>query len=109
MKKWLPRTAFILMLTGIASVLAFAQEEGSKYSLACRDDWHGERLSSHCEIKEQTLPAPGSTIMVDARQNGGVSVKGWDRNEVLVRSKIQTAASTQGEADALAKQIVIET
>ena len=62
----------------------------------------------HCEIKEQTVAA-GGTISVDARKNGGVSVKGWDRNEVLVRARIQTSASTQSEADDLAKQIRIET
>lgn len=109
MKKWLRRTAFILLLTGVASVIAFAQAASSKDSLACRDNWHSEKLASHCEIKEQTLPASGSTITVDARQNGGVSVIGWDRSEVLVRARIQTAASSQGEADELAKQIRIET
>jgi hypothetical protein len=112
MKKWLRRTAFILMLTGMFSVLAFAQEgspKDSKDLLACRDNWHSERLASHCEIKEQTLPASGSTITVDARQNGGISVKGWDRNEILLRARIQTTASSQGEADYLAKQISIET
>ncbi len=109
MKKWLRRTAFILMLTGTASVLAAAQGEDSKDSLACRDNWRSERLANHCEIKEQTLPASGSTVTVDARQNGGVSVKGWDRNEILVRARIQTAASSQGEADELAKQIRVET
>ena len=118
MKKWLRRAAFILMLTGMFSMLAFAQEESSKDSkdsksskdsLACRDDWHSEKLANHCEIKEQTLAASGSTITVDARQNGGVSVKGWERNEILVRARIQTAASSQDEADELAKQIRIET
>ncbi len=112
MKEWLKRTTFILMLTGMFSVLAFAQEGSSKNSrdsLACGDNWHSERLANHCEIKEQTLPASGNTITVDARQNGGVSVKGWDRNEILLRARIQTAASSQGEADELAKQISIET
>jgi DUF4097 and DUF4098 domain-containing protein YvlB len=38
-----------------------------------------------------------------------VSVKGWDRNEILVRAKIQTSAPSQAEADALAGQISIQT
>jgi DUF4097 and DUF4098 domain-containing protein YvlB len=109
MKKWLRLTAFILVLTGMATVAAFAQEGSSKGSLACGNDWHSEKVSSHCEIKEQVLPASGSAITVDARQNGGVSVKGWDRNEILVRSRIQTTGSAQTEADELAKQIKIET
>src|SRR4029079_18336392 len=54
------------------------------------------------------LPVAGA-ISVDGRKNGGVSVKGWDRNEILMRARIQTSAPTQAEADALAQQITIET
>ena len=109
MNKWLRRSAFILMLTIVTALSAFANKDEDKdKSMACRDDWHSDRLLSHCEIKEQTLPAAGA-ISVDGRQNGGVSVKGWDRNEILARARIQTAAPTQAEADALAQQITIET
>lgn len=110
MNKWLKRAAFPLILIGIVSVQAAGQyHKKSNESLACRDDWQSDRLSNHCEVKEQTLAASGGTIKVDGRQNGGVSIKGWDRNEILVRSRIQTSAPTQAEADALANQIVIET
>jgi DUF4097 and DUF4098 domain-containing protein YvlB len=109
MNKWLRRSAFILMLTIVSTLSAFANKDEDKdKAMACRDDWHSDRLLSHCEIKEQTLPAAGA-ISVDGRQNGGVSVKGWDRNEILVRARIQTAAPTQGEADAFAQRITIET
>jgi DUF4097 and DUF4098 domain-containing protein YvlB len=109
MNKWLRRSAFIFMLTIVTSLSAFANNDEDKdKSMACRDDWHSDRLLSHCEIKEQTLPAAGASS-VDGRQNGGVSVKGWDRNEILARTRIQTAAPTQAEADALAQQITIQT
>lgn len=109
MNKWLRRSAFIVMLTIATALSAFANNDEDKdKSMACRDDWHSDRLLSHCEIKEQTLPATGA-ISVDGRQNGGVSVKGWDRNEILARTRIQTAAPTQAEADALAQQITIQT
>lgn len=109
MNKWLRRSAFIAMLTIVTALSAFANNDEDKdKSMACRDDWHSDRLLSHCEIKEQTLPAAGA-ISVDGRQNGGVSVKGWDRNEILARTRIQTAAPTQAEADALAQQITIQT
>src|ERR1700710_2139504 len=48
----------------------------------------------HCEIREQTLTASGATINVDALENGGVSISGWDRPDVLIRSRIQTNAVT---------------
>ncbi|MEO7970906.1 MAG: DUF4097 family beta strand repeat-containing protein [bacterium] len=109
MNKWLRHSAFILTLTMVTALSAFANKEGDKdKGMTCRDDWQSDRLSSHCEIKEQTLPAAGA-ISVDGRQNGGVSVKGWDRNEILARARVQTAAPTQAEADALAQQITIET
>jgi DUF4097 and DUF4098 domain-containing protein YvlB len=109
MNKWLRRSAFILTLTIVTALSAFASKDGDKdKGMACREDWHSDRLLSHCEMKEQTLPAAGS-VSVDGRQNGGVSVKGWDRNEILARARIQTAAPTQAEADALAQQITIET
>ncbi|HEX3280430.1 MAG TPA: DUF4097 family beta strand repeat-containing protein [Pyrinomonadaceae bacterium] len=109
MNKWLRRSAFILTLTIVTALSAFASKDGDKdKGLVCRDDWQSDRLLSHCEIKEQTLPATGS-VSVDGRQNGGVSVKGWDRNEILARARIHTSAPTQAEADALAQQITIQT
>lgn len=105
MDKWLRRSAFIFMLTIGTALTVFADQDKA---MVCRDDWHSDRLLTHCEIKEQTLPAAGA-LSVDGRQNGGVSVKGWDRNDVLVRARIQTAAPSQAEADELARQITIET
>ena len=107
MNSWIRRILFVAASLSLMSAFTFAQDK-SRGSLACRDNWYSDRLMGHCEIKEQTVAA-GGTITVDARKNGGVSVKGWDRNEVLVRARIQTGAATQSEADDLAKQIRIET
>jgi DUF4097 and DUF4098 domain-containing protein YvlB len=94
----------LVTFTGVA---ALAQEK----SLRCRDNdnWYGDRLVGNCEIREQTLAMSGGAISVDGRQNGGVSVKGWDQNQVLVRARVQTGATTAEEAAALSKQINIET
>jgi DUF4097 and DUF4098 domain-containing protein YvlB len=108
MNRWLSHFVLIATILMAGSILAFAQT-GARGSMTCRDSWGNDRLVNHCEIKEQTVPATGGTISVDGRQNGGLSVKGWDRNEILVRARIQTAAPSQGEADELAKQIRIET
>jgi len=108
MTKLLSRAVLALMITGVVGVAAFAQKDKDD-SLACNDNWHNDKVVSHCELKEQTLPATGSTISIDGRQNGGVSVKGWDRNEILVRTRIQSAAPTEAEAKQLASQVRIET
>src|SRR5688572_5387517 len=107
MNKLPQRIAFVLMLIGAVTTQTLAQKDG-KDTLACRE-WQDGNRYNHCEIKEQSLPASGGVIKVDGRQNGGVSVKGWERNEVLVRARIQTTAPSQAEADALAAQIVLNT
>lgn len=88
-----------------------AQNSNPRYSLACHtnDNSYDDSRARHCEVKEQTLPATGQTINVDGMQNGGISVKGWERNEILVRYRIQTQAATQAEADSLASQIRLTT
>jgi len=109
MKRILGRATLTVLLLAVSGVMASAQtEKDKKGSLACRDNWYSDRLVGHCEIREQTLAASGA-IAVDGRQNGGISIKSWDRGDVLIRARIQTAAVTQNEADDLAKQIRIET
>lgn len=94
-------------LAGLTACTAQAQKKAAA-SMQCRDNNGDGRWASHCEIKEQTLPA-GGAISVDGKTNGGVSIKGWDRQEVLVRAKIEARAPTQAEADQLAQQVKIET
>ena len=106
MRKSLRCALAALAIVGFIGV-ATAQKK-SESSLECRDSRDNDRLQSHCEIKEQILPS-GGLITVDGKQNGGISIKGWERNEVLVRSRIQTQAPTQAEADQLAKEVRVET
>ena len=65
-------------------------------------------MVGNCEIREQTLQ-PGGAISIDGRQNGGVAVKGWDQNQVLVRAQVQAGAPNAGEAEQLGRQVRIET
>ena len=76
----------------------------------CRDrDWRDEDRVAHCEVRDLRLPGGSGRLVVDGRLNGGISVNGWDRNEVLVRAKIQTWAETAAEARQLATSIRIRT
>jgi DUF4097 and DUF4098 domain-containing protein YvlB len=107
MKKTFRCVVLVFTIVSVGGVVT-AQKKSGEGSLRCRDSMSSDRLKVHCEIKEQTLPA-GGIINVDGRRNGGVAIKGWERNEVLVRSQIQTAAPTVGEADQLAGEIRVET
>lgn len=109
MYRFLGRTALIVALVTFTGVAAFAQKEKDR-SLSCRqNNWYNDRLVGNCEVREQTLAPSGGTIAIDGKQNGGVSVKGWDQNQVLVRARVQTGAPTEAEAADLARQIRIET
>jgi DUF4097 and DUF4098 domain-containing protein YvlB len=111
MYRFLGRSVLIAALVIFTGVAVFAQKEkGKDKSLTCNENsWYNDRLIRNCEIREQTLAPSGGTIAIDGRQNGGVSVKGWDQNQVLVRARVQTGAPTAEEAKSLAGQIRIET
>jgi hypothetical protein len=106
-RKILARTALVCAALCLAASAALAQGDDSRYSLTCRDQGNHDEGSRarHCEVKEQTLAATGGTLKVDGMQNGGIAVRGWERNEILLRYRIQTQAPTQAEADSLASQI----
>jgi hypothetical protein len=109
MYRFLGRSVLIAALVTFAAVAAFAQRDKDR-SLTCRENnWYNDRLVSNCEIREQTLAPSGGTIAIDGKQNGGISVKGWDQNQVLVRARVQAGAPSAAEAEALGKQVRIET
>lgn len=103
-----------LLLVTVSLVLATIQAMALETSpgdrnLSCNDHGKNGQLASFCEMREQTIPVVRGTLTVDGGKNGGIGIKGWDRNEILVRARVQAAASTDSEARDLAKQIRIET
>ena len=75
----------------------------------CRQDrggWH--ESPRYCEVRETTL-ASGGTLAVDARPNGGIEVRGWDRNEVRLRVMIVATGPSDADARALAGKVEVET
>lgn len=63
---------------------------------------------SYKELRESTVRA-GSLLTVDGRQNGGISVIGSNRSDVLVRACIQTWDASEQTARERAKTVRIET
>src|SRR5918999_6206351 len=99
MYRFVGRTVLIAALVTFACLSVLAQQKGG--TLTCRDNgWYNDRLVGNCEVREQTLAPSGGTIAIDGKQNGGVNVKGWDQNQVLVRARVQTGAPTAAEAEA---------
>ena len=114
MLSFLGRSVLVAALVAATGIAGLGQKNDKLKlkdgSLTCRDgnNWYGDRLVGNCEIREQTIAANGP-LSIDGRQNGGVSVKGWDQNQVLVRARVQAGAPTEAEAADLARQIRIET
>ena len=61
----------------------------------------------HCEVRDSTMPA--GPLNVDAGQNGGISVEGWDRNEIRVRAIVRRPQRvTSPRARELAGQVQVQ-
>ncbi|MEO8096485.1 MAG: hypothetical protein ABI811_02205, partial [Acidobacteriota bacterium] len=64
-------------------------------------DRNRDFASRFCEMREQTVSSTGR-FDIDGLHNGGVTVRGWNRNDVLVRLRVEVDA----RSDARAKEIV---
>ena len=109
MYRFLGRSVLIAALVTFTGVAAFAQRDRDRSMSCSENNYYNNRLVGNCEIREQTLAPSGGAISIDGRQNGGISVKGWDQNQILLRARVQTGAPTAAEAEALGKQVRIET
>ena len=86
----------------------FAQlRDNSEKQMTCQNGVYDSDGVRHCEIREQTVPAIGR-FSVDASRNGGLTVKGWLRNEVLVRARVEASAENEGAAANIVSRVSID-
>src|SRR5579871_6407710 len=71
------------------------QDNRDKF-LTCEDHSRG-RQAHKCELREQTLASVGQ-LTVDPGTNGGVTVKGWTRSDVLVRARMEAWGPSDSDA-----------
>jgi len=103
------RNIFWSAILFLAAIPGLAQAPKSPApSLNCDHANHNDRLVSHCEMREQTMLA-GGRLTIDGLDNGGISVKGWTRSDILVRAQVRTAAPSESEATLLAGQVFLQT
>lgn len=97
-----------LLLAAAWCATPFMSGQDIERHMTCdNENWNNDRVS-HCEINETTIPATG-TLAVDGGVNGGMTVRGWQKHEILVRAKVQTWADTNAQARALAGHVTIRT
>jgi hypothetical protein len=64
----------------------------------CDDEnWSRDR-EGVCEVREFTVPMPNGPVTVDAAPNGGITVEGGTRSDVLVRARVVATAATEDRA-----------
>ena len=100
-------TAFALLLS---PTLLLAQqidrESDAEWLEKCREQRNDERGRA-CEVRSVPVRLSGRSIAVDGRQNGGVRVFGWDRDQVQVTARMQAQDRTDAEARELLSRIRI--
>ncbi|RNC85992.1 MAG: hypothetical protein ED557_04275 [Balneola sp.] len=62
----------------------------------------------HCEVREIRLDSRNS-LSVDGKRNGGISIKSWDKNEILITAKVSVYSSDKDEAIKIANSVTINT
>jgi hypothetical protein len=75
--------------------------------LRCEEERGRDDRARHCEMREQTVPF-GGQLTIDGHTNGGVSVIGENRNDVLVRMKIEAWAENDSAARAMASAVRVD-
>lgn len=98
-------TAAIFAVTA-ASIVGAQQDRASRFMDNCRRG--NDDAAQFCEVREFSLPAMRG-LVVDGRENGGISIHGWDRAEIKVVAMVQSRAENEAEASAIAKSISIST
>jgi hypothetical protein len=94
------------VFSGAVPLLAQLQDNSEK-QLTCANRSNNNDRPRHCEVREQSLPSIGR-LSIDAGQNGGATVKGWLRGDVLVRARIDASADTEGAAAIIASRVLID-
>lgn len=101
------RLMFAAMLLLTAPLSA---QRAERFMRDCDDNnYYDRRGEQFCEVRELRVRVPNRELVVDGRENGGVSFYGWDRDEILVRAMVRTNADSRREAEELARAIEIGT
>jgi len=94
----------ILILALCLAPAAMPQDK----TMTCDENSRWSERGHYCEIREVTIPSVAQ-LDVDGGVNGGISIKGANRSDVLVRSKVQAYQDDISDSRRLASEIHVET
>ena len=114
-------SALALMLCLLAGLAASAQDKERilnkdavkevvklRNNEFCSENWSSDKKQSYRELREMNVAA-GGVLDVDAGKNGGISVRGEDRSDILVRACVQSWADTADAARAAVSSVRVTT
>ncbi len=107
-RQWIVSVMLGSSLVGMSAGLA-AQERQSTNDWLERCRERRGRDAHACDVREVTMARPSGALQVNAKPNGGITVTGWDRSDILVRAKIQAQARAQSDAEEILGAIAIST
>jgi hypothetical protein len=88
----------LLVLATAATIGLPAQRGRDRDFGLSQEEWCREsRRSDLCEVREDTI-SNAKFVDLDARGNGGVAVRGWDRPDVHVRARVLVFADSEAAA-----------
>ncbi len=103
------RSAFpLLCLIGLSSFPGrslTAQQDDDRWLRRCDDGYGNDRTEQYCEIRHLGFNPSGGTLSFDPDENGGVEIRGWDRDSVAITARVQASASTEAAAKEIARDI----
>lgn len=83
-----------------------AQRRGAGSDWCADESWGNDR-QGFCEVREYSVPASGSALTVDASPNGGISVEGSSRSDIVVQARVVATAATEDEAKSIASRVQV--
>ena len=110
MTRYFAVAALALLILPLSTLRA--QESDDEWLSNCREDRWGDwgSRTRHCEIRETGMKATGRALTIDPGMNGGVEIIGWSNSDsIAITARIQIHARSSGDADAIARDIKIET
>ena len=94
----------LLMLTALPA----SAQRSMGGDLSCnRGRWWDRDNERACMITEKTIAAVSGVLNIDGRTNGGISVIGTSRRDILVRAMIQANARTESRAQELVDAVTV--
>src|SRR5689334_10892954 len=96
----------VLAVAGLITPTYAQMRNNQDRELSCTGDSYrgGPRV---CDVQETTL-GPSGTLEIEPGRNGGVTLKGWSQNSVLVRARLEAWAENDAEARSLFSQVKFE-